>query len=589
MQWFSKFTIRNQLAVLAASTLILLVLIFSVFYALNKDISKKKNNEYTLNLLSQFQQDVAANSNGMLKILMNIAYNPDMQSYMLENEYDKRYENSKKISTVLNNARLMKDGIVDVIVVGNSGSFFSTYGGNEYVNRYQNLFGSLPFITGLKEINYGSNIPGNQFFIAGVSVYGIYDPDSIGKQIGYCYLVIDAQKITSLSFPKLGKEEMKFYFLDRDQQIFSSNDPASVGGNANFLEAAAALDEPSTLTLHGERQIVQTKKLPEIGGTLISTIPEKVLYTEIRDLRLKVLYMLLTAIFILIVPFTLIMNNLIKPIRQMTNFILGIRTQQTVTPRQEIKLNGYFEMTILSSKLNRMFDEIDSLTQDLIDADVQLYKAELDKKQAELAFLQSQINPHFLYNTFETIKGMASIKGVHEIKDIVQDLSRIFRYSIKGSEEVSLREELDMVGAYLRIQKARFKDRFDIEMDIVPLAMKGKVPKMILQPIVENAIIHGLEPLSAKGKLLIKAEIDAYKRLVITVKDNGVGMRDEVLEAMNKNPDETNKLNQHLGMNNVANRIKFIYGEPYGLSLHSEENQGTEVIFHLPFKEEAYV
>ncbi|NQX68697.1 sensor histidine kinase [Paenibacillus alba] len=589
MQWFSKFTIRNQLAFLAASTLILLIFIFSVFYAQNKDIIKKKNNEYTVNILSQFQQDVASNSNGMHKILMNIAYNPDMQDYMLENEYDKRYENSKKISTLLNNARLMKDGIVDVIVVGNSGSFFSTYGGNEYVSRYQGLFGSTPFITGLKEINYGSNIPGNKFFIAGVSVYGIYDPVSIGKQIGYCYLVIDAQKMTSLSLPKLGKDEMKFYMLDRDHQIFSSNDPASVGGSSSFLQAAEALNGPSTLTLHGDRQIVQAEKLPEIGGTIISAIPENVLYTEIRDLRLKVFYLLLTAVFILLVPFTLIMNNLITPIRQMTNFILGIRTQQTVSLKQEIQLNGYFEMTILSSKLNRMFDEIESLTQDLIDADVQLYKAELDKKQAELAFLQSQINPHFLYNTFETIKGMASIKGVHEIKDIVQDLSRIFRYSIKGSEEVTLQEELNMVSAYLRIQKARFKERFDIEIYINSQVMTCKVPKMILQPIVENAIIHGLEPLATKGKLFIKADIDAQKRLVVVVKDNGVGMSEERIAAMNKKPEGDGKPDHHLGMNNVANRIKFIYGEPYGLSLHSEVNQGTEVIFHLPFKGEAYV
>jgi len=273
----------------------------------------------------------------------------------------------------------------------------------------------------------------------------------------------------------------------------------------------------------------------------------------------------------------------------MMNFILGIRTKQSVVFKEEIKLEGYFEMTILSTKINTMFDEIDSLTQNLIDANTQLYRAELDKKHAELAFLQSQVNPHFLYNTFETIKGMAAMHGVHEIREMVQDLSRIFRYSIKGSGDVSLQEELDTTSAYLRIQKTRFKDRFDIEMDIMPSVLSCRIPKMILQPIVENAIIHGLEPLSKKGLLVIKAGIDIHDRLVIRVKDNGNGISREMKAALHKQADGNSRFEQHLGLNNVNNRIRFICGEPFGLSIESEENEGTEVIFHLPLKESQYV
>ncbi|MDR6552910.1 sensor histidine kinase [Paenibacillus qinlingensis] len=586
MHWFSKVTIRNQLIFLASITFVLLILIFSVFYTQNKEIIKQKNTEYTVNMISQLQQDVASYRNSIDKLLMNIAYNPDMQEFMLETDYGNRYELSKKISSVLNNARLMKEGIVDVIVVGNSGSFYSTFGGNEYVTKYQQLFSSSPFISGLKEVNFGSNIKGTKFFIAGLSTFATYDAAHTGTQIGYCYLVIDAKEITALSFPKIGKEEMKFYLLDRDHQVFTSNDTAAIGGNSDFLTAAEALNGQSAiLTLNGVRQIVQTEKLPEIGGTIISAIPEKALYSEIRKLRLNVIYLLLTAIFILSVPFILIMNNLIKPIRQITNFILGIRTKQTVIFKQEIKLEGYFEMTILSSKLNTMFNEIDSLTRNLIDANIQLYRVELEKKKAELAFLQSQINPHFLYNTFETIKGIAMIRGVHEIKDMVQDLSRIFRYSIKGTEEVSLQEELDTISAYLRIQKTRFKDRFDIQMDINPRVLTCKVPKMILQPIVENAIIHGLEPLSKKGHLRIMAEIDPHNKLVISVKDNGNGMPEEMSEALLKNAEGKDPFEQHLGLKNVNNRIQFICGDEYGLSFQSQENLGTEVIFHLPLKE----
>ncbi|OAS14920.1 cache domain-containing sensor histidine kinase [Paenibacillus oryzisoli] len=582
----SKITIRNQLFFLAASTFVLLVVIFLVFYSQNKNIIKQKNDEYTLNMISQLQHDISSYKNSMDNLLMNIAYNPDMQEFMLEKDYGKKYEISKKIGSVLNNARLMKDGIVDVIVVGNSGNFYSTFGGNEYVTKYQELFSASPFITGLKEVRYGSNIAGSQFFIAGLSIFAAYDPEFIGKQIGYCYLVIDAKEIAPISVPKIDGEEMKFYLIDRDHQLFSSNDMASGKDVAAFLQRAETYDgQSTTLLLNGERNIVHTERIPELGGTIVSAVPEKALFAEIKELRLNVFYLLLTAVFILSLPFTLIMNNLMKPIRQMAIFIKGIRTQQSVVPKENIQLEGYLEMTILSSKLNTMFNEIDSLTQILIQTNVQLYKVEIEKKHAELAFLQSQINPHFLYNTFEMIKGMASMKGVPEIKALVQDLSRIFRYSIKGAEEVCLQEELDMVSAYLRIQKARFKDRFDIQLEVSSDALKNLVPRMILQPIVENAIIHGLEPLTKKGLLHLTAEIDSLNRLIIRITDNGVGMNEATVASLNAARDG----NQHIGIHNVANRITFMYGDEYGITIKSTETQGTEVIMQLPFKGEDYV
>lgn len=211
-------------------------------------------------------------------------------------------------------------------------------------------------------------------------------------------------------------------------------------------------------------------------------------------------------------------------------------------------------------------------------------------KYAEYLALQTQINPHFLYNTLEAIRGDALCEGVGTIAETTEALSTFFRYTISEPETlVPLEREMDHVDNYFIIQKYRFGDRIALEQiyeDAGEEAQKLLVPKLILQPIVENAIYHGLEGRGSGGKIFIKTEL-TDSRLLITVSDDGVGIKKKRVQEINENLARLDRnviVEEHHGiaLANVSRRIKLLFGEYYGIKLFSVEGFGTQVIYTLP-------
>jgi two-component system sensor histidine kinase YesM len=191
------------------------------------------------------------------------------------------------------------------------------------------------------------------------------------------------------------------------------------------------------------------------------------------------------------------------------------------------------ESVKLISTFNSMLDEIESLNQNIFSTYSKIYEAELYAKKTELALLRSQINPHFIYNTLALICGMSTENRTEDIVNITQAIAKILRYSVKGEELVKLSDELDIIKSYLMIQQCRFDDRFKIEYKIFDNTLDAVIPKMILQPIVENAIIHGLEKKIEDGILEIGALVDSRtNHLVIWVYDTGVGMNQSKLNHL---------------------------------------------------------
>ena len=219
----------------------------------------------------------------------------------------------------------------------------------------------------------------------------------------------------------------------------------------------------------------------------------------------------------------------------------------------------------------------------------------LSKRQAQLLAMQNQINPHFLYNTLDGIRGEALSEGNESIAKMTEILSQFFRYTISNLETlVTLDDELSNVRNYYSIQRYRFGDR--IEMNIVfeneddrELLLQAKLPKLILQPIVENAIIHGIEEISGTGRIVILCQFTG-KRLILTVSDNGVGMSPEQLRELNDRVsniyDRFERERGEVGgiaLSNVNNRIKLVFGEDYGINILSEKGAGTDVEITLPY------
>jgi len=222
----------------------------------------------------------------------------------------------------------------------------------------------------------------------------------------------------------------------------------------------------------------------------------------------------------------------------------------------------------------------------------------LSNRQAQYLALQNQINPHFLYNTLEAIRGDALSVGMRDIASITEALATFFRYTISNMDNlVSLEEELSNAENYFAIQNYRFGDRISMAVRLEPgseSALDFMIPKLTLQPIIENAIIHGLEGQVGHGTVLVDIATEG-NRLLIDVKDDGVGMNEAVLESIRRRlvfPDaltsrEEKHRNGGIALANVNNRIKLLFGEQYGLRVSSIEGTGTRVEIQLPVRRSA--
>ena len=223
----------------------------------------------------------------------------------------------------------------------------------------------------------------------------------------------------------------------------------------------------------------------------------------------------------------------------------------------------------------------------------------MSKKQAEYLALQNQINPHFLYNTLEAIRGDAVCAGVDSIAETTEALSVFFRYSVTGVDAlVTLEEELDNVKNYFTIQYYRFGDRTRLQISYPEedKILQLKIPKLTIQPFVENAIHHGLEKKMEGGIVKIKLDTTENK-LIVTIYDNGVGMPEEQVERINAYFErvavsyvgEDRKKRGGIAMKNVNSRIKLLFGEQYGVHVYSVEKIGTDIIVTLPKLEKRQV
>lgn len=227
------------------------------------------------------------------------------------------------------------------------------------------------------------------------------------------------------------------------------------------------------------------------------------------------------------------------------------------------------EIGELSESMNLMIDKINELLEQVTNEQIRLRKAEFE-------LLQSQINPHFLYNTLDTIVWLAEAGEKEEVVGMVENLSDFFRISLsKGNDVISIKDEIQHVRSYLEIQQVRYRDILTFDIDVQENMMDMRIPKISVQPLVENALYHGIKNKRGVGKIEIKGE-KKYDRIIISVKDNGIGMTKEDLERVrNGMVFGKSEDNSVFGLYNVNERIRLKFGEKSGVSIDSEYNVGT--------------
>lgn len=246
------------------------------------------------------------------------------------------------------------------------------------------------------------------------------------------------------------------------------------------------------------------------------------------------------------------------------------------------QIGGHDEISELYDDLNIMINSINGLMGKIIEEQVQKEQLNSRQKDVEFKMLASQINPHFLYNTLETIRMKARSNQQYEIEELVKMLAKIMRRNIQVKDHlVTFRSELELVEYYLKIQSYRFGERIHYQMELRYDISDEKIMPLIIQPIVENAFVHGLEMKDGNG--LLRIIVEKTDRCRIYVIDDGVGIEPEKLEEVLEGLNNFEKLDKtHIGLSNVNQRIKLLYGEEYGLIIQSKWMEGTTVIIELP-------
>lgn len=437
----------------------------------------------------------------------------------------------------------------------------------------------------------------NQIFRGGEEVIPCVRKFSVLDYDGDLYLVIQLKK---KAFEELLSG--KYEFFDEMLIVDHHGNPIIGSGKLNpeeLMTLAGGHGDGSPMVISdyqygGDSYTVIGKRLQENGWTVFGLKSRETLLGNLKSLRNMILNMT-GFVFLMGVAAILLLAY------QMTGSLRRLEKRMSCVQKGDFDARFFYpykdEVGSLAKSFNYMVGEIQRLVEKQEET-IEELKQERDyvgevqkqKRKAELKALQAQINPHFLYNTLNAITWQAADQGAEEISILSNALGRFFRISLsKGAEMITLKEELEHVRSYLDIQSIRYHDRLNCQIEVSEEWMECRMIKLILQPLAENSIYHGIKEKRGSGQIRIWAEefFDSQKQcLKLIVWDDGAGIPDDKLKTINQALEEgKTDHSDGYGIYNVNERLRLFYGEEYGLSYESEEGQWTKAVLMLPLDE----
>lgn len=390
--------------------------------------------------------------------------------------------------------------------------------------------------------------------------------------VGTIFIDIDLKRMEDIfrSVEFTGNEI--FYVVNEAGDCFYSNNEELIGENvAEELQAADAQKNNLLIRTQGN----------DYGLSVIISLDTETAFGAIRRMQRMMYVFVAVSVLALFVGSFYFSKRLTKPMHEMMDRMSMVETGNFDI---ELPIRSGDEIGILSKRFNQMSSALKSYIN-------QSYVAQIKQNEAELTALKSQIYPHFLYNTLEIIRMTAlEEEGSEKVPEMIEALSRQIHYLIGPMQDiVPLEKEIDIVGKYVYLLNCRIGNRLQMMVN-AQAGLAVQVPKLILQPIVENAYMHGIKPQKGKGSIMIETSVSG-ERFEISVMDNGIGMDEEALAKImqlfeSDEPGIKNEYNwQSIGLKNVHDRIRFLYGEAYGIRITSTPGVGTMVRILFPLRE----
>ncbi|RGU93480.1 sensor histidine kinase [Clostridium sp. AF15-17LB] len=368
--------------------------------------------------------------------------------------------------------------------------------------------------------------------------------------------------------------EQYYYLCDSSGQIIYHPRQIQISDgiyNENSKAAAGYKDGVYDERFEGESRKVVVNTISYTGWKLVGVIPNATFTHGTISIRYFIAILVLLMAMMLVVINRVVSVRISSPILKLDDSVKGYEAGET----PEIYIGGSLEIRHLGHSIQRSYEQIDTLMKKIV-------LEQNERRKSELDALQSQINPHFLYNTLESIVWMVEGERNNEAVFMLSQLAKLFRISLsKGSTVITVKDELQHAQSYMNIQKIRYKNTFSISFHVDPAIYGYCTVKLILQPILENAINYGVSGMDDCGEITVSGRLEGGN-LILAVTDNGIGMTSEEAELVLTDSERVHKHGSGVGLVNVNNRIQILFGKEYGLAIESEPDEGTTVSIRLP-------
>lgn len=545
----------------------------------NRETVLGTSTEYTQQLVNMVNGDIDsyfANMKNIAQLIMNSA---DIENYLMsEQKGDAQYENyAERTEEQFGILKDTRDDIYNIGIIGENGTYFinnanvkmNPYADFKNTDWYKNAMNGEEVITS----SHVQNLVKDEYKWVVTLSQGIKD-DKTGKTEGILFIDLNYRSISSLC-EKISLGSKGYVFIvDKDGKIIYHPKQQLLYSGVQKEEISKILqNKTGSFTTEDKERLYTISKSNTTGWTVVgvaylSEMMEKSNQTQ------RVYILLAIGLIGAASIISMILSNMItRPIRELRGSMKKVEDGNLEIQLPNPEYSN--EIADLIYSFNVMIGRIKQLMQ-------RNMAEQIEKRKSELRALQAQINPHFLYNTLDSIIWMAESSKMSEVILMTSSLAKLLRRSISNQEEfVKIADEIDYVREYLKIQKMRYHDKLDYEIEIDDSILNIPVAKLIVQPLVENAIYHGIKLKEGKGLIRITGNREDGKT-VIRVSDDGVGMDEEALLHLFE--EKKNEDLRKVGVLNVHKRIQMYYGAEYGLQYESIPMFGTTVSIILPFE-----
>lgn len=584
LRFYRNLPIRRKLVlVLYIQILIPLILVGYLSYRNSEDIIKVRSTEYSRDILNMIQLRLNDYINNLTIISQDLLYENKIYEILKDEKKNTdplssfQYEN--EISSLLKKVILSRTEIQSICLITDK-----TFYNEDNNSKNVSLRKILPYKQILEYARLGQGKPvwyvdSDKRKVKNIYLARIVSDRDNYKESALLVMLVKKEFLDTVYQGLTGNLENIAILSENNEQI-ASRDAENVNNFSDEL-----LD-----SLKGEKG----EKIDKKTGTFISYISLKSpkwkvvayvslneLYKDAYALRRNIIVLSVISVVILSMLSALIAVDFLNPIKRL---VKGMKKVQMGESNVYVQDDREDELGFLNKTFNEMSGEIHHLVN-------WVYREQLTRKEAELKALQSQINPHFLFNTLESINWMAQLNNIPEISNTVSDLSDLMEASIGRDDRlITIEEEFTYADKYISLLKRRFEDRIELVKNVQDGVLGVKIPRLLIQPLIENAVYHGIEKSRGKGIITLNAS-RRVETICIEVIDNGAGMDGDDLEQLNDRLSMDNdayfkrlseKKNKSIGIENVNRRIKLFYGENYGLKIESETGRYTKAIVTVP-------